>query len=694
MNLLSTQALLKQIFTIMLCAVCLIQASCKFPKYLQSASVWATNYKDRNIFKAYFKGSYIEASKCDAAGTCIEYRLKCLSAITEDKFDVEYIDKNENAPPSVYLCMQFIRRTDSIIQIKESKKLYFRNPDACLESKLTLDNWPLVSSDNFYKQKVKCPFEGGYNIRMQKSNSQLLCPSRLIPPRLESECETGDGITIDFRSRECLDPSLEMDLKQSLYCAATWTHDKYTFIILRPQEEEFKAWCLRITGTGDLRHIREAHLFLDFVCDPGDGSGNNYETSNYLLLDFELHVVNTICADQSEVCDESRLCEHEVGFYCPKACRRCSGELRPCSFPETFRGHWLDISGEKQQHVNISYYDLNIADAGRFQCLEKEGYDFMNSSLMFQTFDNGCFPRFACLDLIKPSAVTLAYRMSNRIQWPVKGLDNLEGLKYDVCDKSNFKTNLYEKQLYGRQIEDKPLDILIDAEHHFSEHCQLDEWEGFNDKQLYAKEDGVCDMCLVYDVKDHSDKIMQVPLNCSAGKHDYKQRDFKCIAKFPIDENTHAVVTRTLHVHRQFFCWVFIKDKNVFSGDGRVFIVDPSHCNKAAIESLKNGILTPKHTFILPESPKQCPYLGPVQPLNPEPNESTTPSKFISTTSTQTNSYKAGLNEIKPPKTPYRTRQPPQSEHTGNLAGGGDIIVTSTLLTLMSFVIIVNEVIL
>ena len=672
---------MKEALIFLACVVCLIEA-CKFPKYLQSASVWVTNYQDGNDFKAYFKGNIIEASKCNPLGTCREYKLRCLSSITEDKFEVEYSDKDDNSPYH-YLCMQFIRRTDSIIQIKESDKLNFPNPDAC--NKLLLDNWPLVSSDNFYKQRVKCPFEGGYNIEMQKSNSQLLCPSRLIPPRLESECENGDGITIDFRSKECLDLRLDMDLKQSLYCAATWTHGKYTFVIIRPQAEEFKAWCLRIEGTGDLRHIREGDLFLDFVCDPGDGSGHIYETSNYLHLSFEMHIVNTICADQSEVCDENRLCEHEVGFYCPKACRRCSGELRPCSFPEKFGGNWLDISGGKQQHVNISSYALSISNAGRFQCLEKEGHDFTNGSVMFQTFDNGCFPRFACLELTKPSAVTLSYRMSNRLHWPVKSLDNLEGLKQDVCDKDNFKINMFEKQIYGKQIDEKPMHILIDPLHHFSQHCQLDEWTGFENKHLYAKEDGVCDMCLVYDVKDHSDKIMQVPLNCTANKHDYKQRDFKCIAKFPVDEHTHAVVTRTLHVHEQFFCWIFINDRNIFNGLGRVFIVDPSHCNLAAIESLKNGILTPKHTYILPGSPKPCPYIGDVVPITPDPKKVTPPTKFSSTNAPKSHSYKGENSKPGPIYHEYTT---PQSFQSGNSLGGGETSVHKNIeILVLAFMI-------
>ena len=607
----------------------------------------------------------------------MEYRLKCLSEITEEKFEVEHIDKDENSP-SKYLCIQFLRRTDSIIQMKESSKLAFRNPNACRDHMLTLDNWPLVSSDNFYKRKVKCPFEGGYNIRMQKADSKLLCPSRLIPARLESECETGDGITIDFRTSDCLDPALDMDLIQTLHCVATWTHGEYTFVIVRPQEEEFKAWCLRITGTGDLRYIKEGHLFLDFVCDPGDGSGNIRETSNYLLLDFEMLVVNTICADQSEVCDENRLCDHpEIGFYCPKACDRCSGELRPCSFPEKFRGHWLDISGEEQQHVNISYYDLTISNAGRFQCLEKEGNDFTNTSVMFQTFDNGCFPRFACLDLTKQSALTLEYRMGNRVKWPVKSLDNLDILKNTVCDESEFKTNTYEKQIYGKQIEEKPMNILIDPIHHFSEHCELDEWKGFQDGQLYAKEDGVCDMCLVYNVKDHSDKIMQVPLNCSARKHDYKQRDYKCIAKFPVDEDTHAVVTRTLHVHQQYLCWIFIRDKDIYSGNGRVFIVEPAHCNIAAINSLKNGILTPKHTYILPilpESGKQCPYLGTVVP-----KVYTTPPTKYSSTSMRTHK----------PYHPYRPDYTsPQSIQSDYSWSGSTCIHKTIQLVTFAFIII------
>jgi hypothetical protein len=105
-----------------------------------------------------------------------------------------------------------------------------------------------------------------------RSNGRELCPDKMLSPRIESECEAGDGITFDFKHPECIHQNLKMKLIHRADCMATWTVKEYHFIILRPDSDRFQALCLRIRKP--LNNIKHAYLFMDLVCDPGNTHGH------------------------------------------------------------------------------------------------------------------------------------------------------------------------------------------------------------------------------------------------------------------------------------------------------------------------------------------------------------------------------------------------------------------------------------
>lgn len=319
--------------------------ACKFPRYLETSSIWLATYNEKETLQGYFQGNLLKASRCDYDGNCFEYQRKCLMKRDDNKYEVQHNSRGGSKPP-MYLCMQILQRGKSIIQIRESQELYFRSPNACNDEHLILDNWPMVTAEHFNDQKIPCPFSGGYNIRLHTSDKQPKCDREIIPARLESECERGDGLTIDFHNRDCLEMDLEMKVEQSLYCAAAWAHGNYTFLILRPQNDEFKAWCMRITGTDFTKPIEHGHLFVDLVCDPGDGNGNIRETSNYLYLEFTQRIISSTCADSySRICDDDRLCKYNDETYainCRRFCKYCSGDQNSCSFPGSLQGEWVE----------------------------------------------------------------------------------------------------------------------------------------------------------------------------------------------------------------------------------------------------------------------------------------------------------------------------------------------------------------
>ncbi|XP_052802818.1 uncharacterized protein LOC128233008 [Mya arenaria] len=608
LNVCSKQCFHYCVSVLMLYVVCGVRA-CKFPRYLETSAMWMTHNEHGNQNKGYFTDQFMKASRCDG-GNCYQYQRKCLSKHSDDKFEVQHTTVKPNSPP-MYLCMQILRRSDSIIQIRESSELYYRSPNACSEKHLILDNWPMVTSENFEKQKIACPFSGGYNIRFHSSDNEPKCATEIIPPRLESECEAGDGMTINFQSEACRIPALEMAKVQPIYCAATWTFNNFTFVILRPQSDDFKAWCMRIKGTDMNKKIEHGEIFIDFVCAPGDGSGTIRETSNYLSIEFEQRIISSTCADSYSFCDDRRLCKQEMySIHCRKFCNYCTGDPSMCSFPGSLQGTWLERFHETEWRLDVEFYSLSMTGRGRFQCHEKDEHDFLNNTMLLQTFNNGCFPRYACLEVRKHAPSILEYRLSNRVGWPIKSWDTL---KDDVCDDSMFKPNAEDREMFGKGIEEKPMRNIVDIAFHSKVNCELEDFPLFRDNQVYVHEEDVCDYCLMYNPAHRTTHLGLHPLNCSSPSLSLSQKEYHCLGVFPHDENAHSVITRTMHHHQEYMCWVFIHGDDREERLGTIYVVDATICGSAAVEGLKSGSMEALRTFTVPSQPRSCPYLPEVQ---------------------------------------------------------------------------------
>lgn len=207
------------------------------------------------------------------------------------------------------------------------------------------------------------------------------------------------------------------------------------------------------------------------------------------------------------------------------------------------------------------------------------------------------------------SSSILEYRLGNRVSWPVKNWDKL---KDNVCAEQMFEPNAKDKEQFGRNIVEKPGKIVVDMDHHYLVSCDLHNWLGLTDSRIYMQEVNVCEYCFVYDTatKHSKERFIAQPFNCTSnGKLDRK--DYHCLGVFPQDENTHAVVTRTMHAHQEYLCWVFITEDNRDDREGIVYVLDATDCNKVAINSVREGNYEPKRTIIIPKAQtRACPYLG------------------------------------------------------------------------------------
>lgn len=232
--------------------------------------------------------------------------------------------------------------------------------------------------------------------------------------------------------------------------------------------------------------------------------------------------------------------------------------------------------------------------------------------MLLQTFSNGCYPRYACFEVKKFSSSILEYRLGNRISWPVRNWDKL---KDDVCADQMFEPSARDREKFGRSIEDKPTTILVDMEHHYSVDCDLQNWPGMVEARLYMQEVNKCEYCFVFDAnnKRGKEKFIAQPFNCTGSKS-LDRKDYHCLGVFPQDENTHAVVTRTMHVHQEYLCWIFIHEEDNDDRLGIVYVLEATNCNKIAINAVREGNLDPTRTLIIPKNRVKCPYIDQLLP--------------------------------------------------------------------------------
>lgn len=104
-------------------------------------------------------------------------------------------------------------------------------------------------------------------------------------PRLESECEDGDGITLDFRIKEC---KLDNDhnLEEKFRCLASWTdktaENNYTFVVLADN----RRFPVRMRLEGNLSDLERANIFRDGKCVVNDRDAYS-KTKENVDLGFE-----------------------------------------------------------------------------------------------------------------------------------------------------------------------------------------------------------------------------------------------------------------------------------------------------------------------------------------------------------------------------------------------------------------------
>ena len=602
--------------------VALTFADCNFPAYLPRAGVWTSTFDNGGFLTVNVRRNLIDANYCHAPHVqCDQYERTCLQEVEPGKYLVEHMPKGDgsfNNQPQ-YMCIQFVNRSEYIVQIKSSPKLNWRNQDICKEEHLSLDNYPLLSPKLVNTKEVKCPLVGGYNMRINGPEGEM-CYGKLVLPRLESECEAGDGMIFNFRHQSCLHENLKWKKKQRMQCVASWDHGDFTFVILRPPSKEFEAWCLRITntpnGNGDERQM---HLFMLPVCDPGAGNGHGQitETQKYLTISLQRFNIQSVCADEFEGCQKDQFCDSSVAEYCHRTCHKCKPEVSPCMFSESVQGEWF-LDSEAKQKINIDLYEITIPGQGQFKCLTRNGTGIKNDkkdrTVLLHVFDNGCFPRYSCLEIRKTFPSVIQFRRGKSQDWPIFPI---EDVKRQVCGDKRF-FDQYEIAGNMRKY-DIPFNTILHTSNYYNTDCRLPlDQLGFHGRSIFFTEGEQCNGCLTYDPSVGGDFFDVRPINCSKKAADHLR--YICLANLDFEYNTKAVITGTYVGHVQpdsFLCWVFQVD-----GKSReIIVLNPAECTQVTLDRVMEGDINPVARFqVMDYLPGSC-----TAPLNPVQQIQVTP---------------------------------------------------------------------
>lgn len=547
---------------------------CMFPDFLERDKLWRRETEFRNSENMYFNGDRINIRETREG---IQYERRCGEIINREE-GIYFVHEHRGIGSNVmYLCMQFLKRSDSVVQVRESQPSLLKSMIGCSVQNMVLKNSPIIKYPLVDNPSVSCPFSGGYNLKIVYKKAQV-CGSSVIQPRLESECEDGDGVTLDFRINEC---KLDDDhrLKEKLRCLASWTdksaENNYTFVVLA-DNERFPV-CMRLKG--NLSDLKQANIFRDGKCVLNDRDSFSNTVEN-VELEFEKTVFSNLCENEFGYCTQELACS-KYKKYCHKSCRQCHTETNVCSFPEFLIGTWhTDFKGVSSV-IDIFTDNIHLPGEGNFKCVGKANSTEDNAYrlTLLHIFENGCFPRTTCFEYKKTSKMTLHYKFGRRVKWPVFPLDKMIG---DTCQDV---------------LLDIPYSVAINGAQINTTNCRLPGDFGFKSGHLYIRNSKGQDYCIAYNEYSvgRSDKFKMVDINATESIN----VEHLCLSSEKREDGSVFVITTSLS-DRSYKCWGFIgKEQSRW-----IVQLSLEDCNEQTFDSLHNGYATPRNSFVVTEDPK------------------------------------------------------------------------------------------
>jgi hypothetical protein len=410
------------------CQTIAAEGTCLFPDHLID-SEW--HYKVLSEHGArqtlQFSGNGLVVTDVVTPGH--SYDLYCVERRGEHAFLFE----SNTESPKKYKCIEFLERGKSILQMKESS--FSESSNVCQNGQLVLDEWLLVSHKEMAKEIGRCPFSGGFNLKMRDSKGNAHgCNYMELPMRLESECIAGEGMTFDFRRSECT-YFVPMNIHQKTFCVTNWNTVNFIFVVLKAVNGD-GIWIMRVPKRG-LNYYNNhivVELFTDLIASE---SNTNDNLDKFYSLTLEKEVQRKFCADEYQSCAK-RPCSPMDIRQCPKSCGSCDPNtvLPICAFPRRFMGEWYSQDNTGIKRINISESSFYIDNVGEFSCVQFNDSP-SRSTRMFTTesvYYNGCRPRYTCVSFKRLGKSVLGYSISQSFVWPI----TLDNPGQTICAESRF----------------------------------------------------------------------------------------------------------------------------------------------------------------------------------------------------------------------------------------------------------------
>ena len=414
----------------------------------------------------------------------VSFQRRCMLEVGNQTYlaaQRDIVVTTDRAPRNRYICMEFVRRGDAVLQLRTSRLASRMDPHLCAENQLILDDRPLVDVRHRWRPAVgsSCQLSGGYDIHLyDRRRRRGVCDALDAETRVEAACG-GDDSLVHFRFRydHCVPSGLGMRVDQMTRCAAAWTTDNDVFSVLVASaadngEDRLDAWCVRRPRLTFGRPFT-AFLFDQLVCD----SRPVAELADALIVDMQLSEDwgSSLCEDDYEGCawDYPAGCTRPAD--CARTCSMCNDSIpTDCSFSASLHGRWRSPDGTTSLDVDVSSLMLTVVDQnGRarsapYECVEwrrnlrysdvpKFADRSVDERLVVTKPGSGCRPRYACVQFHYhavvddgPSPSVIHFRISASQPWPM----------YDRLDCSSFR---YVSLQSSSSEVDRPFTLLTSS---------------------------------------------------------------------------------------------------------------------------------------------------------------------------------------------------------------------------------------
>ena len=545
----------------------------------------------------YFRGSVMEMQEEIIKTNYVLDVMEqyCVTMVDMGKFVVKFTGDSGR---DVYRCIKITSRSKSVLQLQSSTEFAELDQNICIESNLVIDPWLLISYSVLEKEFTTCPFSGGYNMKIKDSHGfDHGCNFMDLPMRFESECHTGDGVTFDFRSANCI-WQMPMKQLQTAICVTHWRSDGDVFSVLR-KDGEATVWCLRIPARSSYSGTTLMYLYTDLVCPDSDVYMKKEEIE-YFILELQLIPQHSLCVDEHDNCHRLP-CNSFFDTQCMKTCGKCDPNVYPtaCDFPRRYRGDWFVNDKFGVTHINISESRFHLDKIGDFDCVTFPGSPSRKSKLFttVSIFNNGCRPRFTCIGLDKLNQNVLGYTISKTSVWPLENMDDNIGIT--ICEASLFNADAPPRRDAFRPYNGVYKPFISSTEPIIAMSCSLISSYIFN-ATLNIAGGKVCHGVLFQDCSNNT--RMRIEYNGCWYEPEYQ--DFRCLGSLEGRYWERMIVVQNMRDMYDTRCLIFSDLK-----PNRVIMLKSGDCDKYSWMYTDAGIRQPIIDFSVAMEDTHCHYI-------------------------------------------------------------------------------------